>query len=145
MSQRETASRIRQQLRVLEERFASLLKSLVQERGPMVRGIFQSHGTRCGKPNCKCLQGDLHPTAVLVVNEEGKRRNIYVRIPERLDLQRRSGRYRSFRKKRTELAKMGAEILTLVDALLETLITPYSPRPTGKARKRTKTRPKRTP
>ena len=80
---------------------------------------------------------------VLVVNEGGKRRNVYVRIPERLDLQRRSERYRSFRKRRAELAKLGTEILGLVDELLETLVTPYAQQ-TRQARKRTKTRLKKT-
>ena len=145
MPQPERASRLRQRLREFERTFASLLHSLLQERGPLVRGIFQSHGTRCGKPNCKCLQGALHPTAVLVVNEEGKRRNFYVRIPERRELQRRSERYRSFRKNRAELARVAAEILRLVDELLESLSTPYSPRQTRRGRKRSKTGPRRTP
>jgi len=87
----------------------------------------------------------LHPTAVLEVNEEGKRRNIYIRIPERPDIKRRSDCYRGFRKKRTELARLGAEILSLVDELLDTLATSYSPQQTRQDdRKRSKTRTKRT-
>jgi hypothetical protein len=87
----------------------------------------------------------LHPTAVLEVNEEGKRRNIYVRIPERTEIKRRSERYRGFRKKRAELGRLGAEILSLVDELLKTLATSYSPQQTRQDdRKRSKTRPKKT-
>lgn len=141
MTTRERASRLRQRLRETEERLRALLQRFSAERGPLVRGAFQTHGTRCGKPNCKCLKGDLHKTAVLVVSEEGTRRNIYVRIPDRPSLQRQSERYRSFRRRRADLAKLANEALGLVDELLEALVTPYSP---PKTRKRTRTRSDRT-
>lgn len=144
MPQHDKASRLRRRLLDEVKRLFSLVDSLIAERGPMVRGTFQAHGTRCGKPNCKCVEGELHSTAVLAVNEEGKRRNIYVPIPDRLDLKRRSERYRSVRKRRADLAKLGAKLLGLVDQLLEALIDPYSPKQTRKAQARTKTRRKRT-
>ena len=137
MTQRERASRLRQQLRDVEKRLSSLIGSLNAERGPLVRGVFQSHGTRCGKTNCKCVRGELHPTAVLVVNEEGNRQTFYVRIPERADLQKRAERYRRFRKRRAELVRAGTELLRLVDELLETLIEPYAPQRRRQPRKRT--------
>ena len=80
----------------------------------------------------------------MVDSEEGKRRNIYVRIPDRPNLQRRSERYRKFRKRRAELARLATETLGLVDELLEALVTPYSPPKTGQTHKRTRTRPART-
>ena len=135
MAQPKKASQLRQRLRDVESRLISLIGSLVDERGPLVRGTFQQHGTRCGKPNCKCAQGDLHPTAVLAVSEEGKRRNVYVPIPDRLELQRRSERYRRFRQSRAELARLGGELLGLVDELLETLIEPYAPKRRRRPRK----------
>ncbi len=144
MIQRKKASRLRQRLRDLETRLSSLLGSLLAEREPLVRGAFQTHGTRCGKPNCKCLQGELHPTAVLVVSEEGQRHNIYVRAADRQGLKRRNERYRRFRQSRAEIARLGAEILDLVDELLAALIEPYSPQ-RGGARKRLRTRRKRAP
>ena len=145
MIERKKASRLRQRLRDLESRLSFLLGSLLAEREPLVRGAFQTHGTRCGKPNCKCLQGELHPTAVLVVSEEGQRHNIYVRAADRQDLKRRNERYRRFRQSRAEIARLGAEILDLVDELLAALIEPYSPQQRGGARKRLRTRRKRAP
>jgi len=143
MVQRTKASRLRQRLRDLESKLSSLLASLVAERQPLVRGAFQSHGTRCGKPNCKCLQGELHPTAVLVVSEQGQRRNIYVRAADRQDLERRNERYRRLRQNRAEIARVGAELLGLVDELLEALIEPYPPPQRGRPKKRLRTRRKR--
>ncbi len=141
MTSRDGVSRLRQRLRGAEERFRALVEGFMAERGPLTRGAFQAHGTRCGKPNCKCLQGELHQTAVLVVSEEGKRRNIYVRVADRPSLKRRSERYLSFRKKRTELARLASETLSLVDELLEALVTPHSPPRAGRGRKRDGTRP----
>ncbi len=141
MTSRARVSRVRQRLRAAEERVRALVEGLMAERGPLTRGAFQAHGTRCGKPNCKCLQGELHQTAVLVVSEEGKRRNIYVRAADRPRLKRRSERYLSFRKKRTELARLASETLGLVDELLEALVTPYSPPKRGRGRRRDRTRP----
>ena len=135
MAQIKKASQLRQRLRDVERRLTSLIGSLVDERGPLVRGVFQQHGTRCGKPNCKCAQGALHSTAVLAVSEEGKRRNVYVPIPDRLELQRRTERYRRFRQSRAELARLGGELLGLVDELLEALIEPYSPKQRRRPRK----------
>ncbi|MFB3110671.1 MAG: DUF6788 family protein [Gemmatimonadales bacterium] len=143
MAQRTKASRLRQRLRDLESRLSSLLASLVAERQPLVRGAFQTHGTRCGKPNCKCLQGELHPTAVLVVSEQGQRRNIYVRAADRQDLERRNERYRRLRQNRAEIARVGAELLGLVDELLEALIEPYPPQQRRGPQKRLRTRRKR--
>jgi hypothetical protein len=143
MPQPEKASRLRRRLRDVERRLTSLISSLVDERGPLVRGVLQLRGTRCGKPNCKCIEGELHSTAVLVVSKEGKRRDIYVPIADRPDLQRRSQRYRRFRQSRAELARLGTELLRLVDELLETLIDPYSPQRRKQARKRIRKRPKR--
>ena len=143
MAQRTKASRLRQRLRDLESRLSSLLASLVAERQPLVRGAFQTHGTRCGKPNCKCLQGELHPTAVLVVSEQGQRRNIYVRAADRQDLEQRNERYRRLRQNRAEIARVGAELLGLVDELLEALIEPYPPQQRRGPQKRLRTRRKR--
>ena len=136
MVQLKKASQLRQRLLDVESKLISLIESLVDERGPVVRGVFQSHGTRCGKPNCKCAQGDLHPTAVLAISQKGERRNVYVPIPDRGELRRRTERYRDFRQSRAELARLGTELLGLADKLLETLIEPYSPKRRRQPRKR---------
>jgi hypothetical protein len=77
-----------------------------------------------------------------VVSEEGERRNIYVRTVDRQDLKRRNERYRRFRQSRAEIATVGAEILGLVDELLEALTEPYSPQQRGRPRKRIRKRRK---
>jgi hypothetical protein len=38
-----------------------------------------AHGTRCGKPNCRCTAGELHPTHYLRWREGTAQRRRYVR------------------------------------------------------------------
>lgn len=141
MSGRQEISRTRQQLREVAERLAANVEVLLSQRGPVVKGLFQLNATRCGNPNCKCARGQLHPTAMLVVPEKGKRRNIYVPVVDRPELQRRSQRYRKLRHSRAEIVKLSTEILKLTDVLLDLLSEPYVPEPKRKGssrRQRTK-------
>ena len=128
MTRRPESSRLRQRLVQMAKRLSYLIDGLAAERGPVVRGAFQLHGTRCGKPNCRCMRGELHPTAVLAVTEKGQRRNVYLRPVDREKVQRLSERYRRFREARAEIVKLSAEVLSLADQLLETLIEPYHPK-----------------
>jgi hypothetical protein len=138
MTDRERASLSRR--RLLDTARAVLARSeeLVTERGPLLKAAFQLRGTRCGKENCKCNDGDLHTTAVLVVSEVGKRRSYYVRGPERPGVKRRVEKYQRLRAARIELNKLMTELLSAVDDLLDALAEPYVPRrdAKGSGRKR---------
>ncbi len=135
MTDRTKTSKTRQQLRDLSRQLISKIELLMAERGPLVKGMLQSHGTRCGKPNCKCMRGELHQTALLVVSQKGKRRNIYVPASDRPELKRRSARYRKLRQARADIVKLSEEILKLADFLVDSLCEPYMPEP-RKSRKR---------
>jgi len=132
MSDRQKISRTRQQLREVARRLAANVEVLLSQRAPVVKGLFQMNATRCGNPNCKCGRGELHPTAMLVVPEKGKRRNIYVPVVDRSKIQRRSQRYRKLRHSRAEIVKLSTEILKLTDLLLDLLSEPYVPEPKQK-------------
>jgi hypothetical protein len=127
MTQRKKASRARQRLLEAARQHDALVKSLVSERGPVLKGTFHLGGTRCGKDNCKCGQGELHTTAVLAVSDKGDRRAFYLRAAERPEVQRRAERYRRFRKTRADLRKLNGEVLGAADDLLEALLEPHAP------------------
>jgi hypothetical protein len=128
MAKTSSPSRIRQQLRALTQRLSSRLDVLTSTKGPLVQGAFQINGTTCGNPNCKCARGELHTTAILVVSEYGKRRNVYVPATDRPEIQRRNRRYQRWRKARADIVKLNAEILALADALMEALAEAYVPK-----------------
>jgi hypothetical protein len=45
---------------------------------PLLRGSLSVRKIRCGKPNCKCAQGEPHLSLYLVQSQKGKQRQLYV-------------------------------------------------------------------
>jgi len=123
----DKASRSRKKVLDSAQTFLGLARQTIAERGPVLRGAFQLRGTRCGKDGCKCNQGELHTTAVLIVSEAGKRRSYYVRPPDRPEVQRRVERYLRFRAKRAELSKLSEQVLGATDDLLDAIAEPHRP------------------
>jgi hypothetical protein len=138
---KKEVSRRRQLLHDAANRYAALVGDLIAEPGPLIQGSYLTHGTRCGKPNCKCNEGHLHNTAVLSVSDKGRRTSIYVRPPDRPEVQNRTERYRLFRLRRADLVKLHAEIIKTVDELLATLVEPYLP---SRDRKRSQSKRRRS-
>ena len=62
---------------VQERRRRSALAQLVSRRG-LVRGNLLERRRVCGKPNCKCVRGELHTNLYLVFSEGGKLRQLFV-------------------------------------------------------------------
>jgi hypothetical protein len=120
----DTTSRLRLRLRDAAQRHAALVDKLLAERGPLLRGAFRIGGTRCGKAGCKCNEGELHTTALLLVSVDGVRRNFYIRGPERAETQRKADRYQHVRRLRAELAKLQPEVLAIADELVASICEP---------------------
>lgn len=55
----------------------------LQRSEPMVQGSFFLQQRRCGKPNCRCAQGQLHAAWVITRSEGGHSRTYMVPAPER--------------------------------------------------------------
>lgn len=49
----------------------------------VLRGSLVTMSRTCGKPNCRCQQGDKHVSLYLAIRVEGKRKLVY--IPEDLE------------------------------------------------------------
>jgi hypothetical protein len=45
---------------------------------PLLRGSLSVRNIRCGKPNCKCAEGEPHLSLYLVQSRKGKPRQFYV-------------------------------------------------------------------
>lgn len=103
--------------------FAQLIRS-----APMVPGSLYRLRRKCGKPNCRCAQGDLHETWVLSRSEQGKSRLYTVPAPDRASVRERSLQYRRYQRTRAQWVKRGAALLAQIDHLAEQRIVPW-PRP----------------
>jgi hypothetical protein len=65
------------QLAPFERQQRSRLMQLLTNRW-IVRGSLTLRSRRCGKPNCRCLQGELHQSLYLTQSQQGKPRQLYV-------------------------------------------------------------------
>ncbi len=67
----------RAKLSARERSFRSRMAQLAATRW-LVRGTLSERAGRCGKPNCRCAQGDLHRSVYLVQSQGGRLRQSYV-------------------------------------------------------------------
>lgn len=114
----ESASRLRQELFRTHAAMARTLRTL-QARSPMVQGSFYLLRRKCGKPNCRCSQGELHPAWVLTRSEAGKAKLYSIPAAQRTILRHLAREYRRWQLGRARLAKQSAALLSLSDQLAE--------------------------
>jgi hypothetical protein len=82
-----------------------------------LRGSVYELKTRCGKPSCQCLRGELHRRWVLSESVGGRKQlRVLPRDQEELWC-RRAEDYRQFRQRRAELVKSVRRMLEDLDAI----------------------------
>lgn len=96
-------SRLRQRLVDLEKRRADLLHAATAP-GWMVRGSVVTQMTVCGKPGCRCARGERHGPRVSFLFQDGTRRqSVPIHPGEHEEVERRSRRYRAYRRVLSDL------------------------------------------
>lgn len=83
----------------------------------MVQGSFYLQRRKCGKPNCRCAQGQLHEAWVISRSEGGRHRLFMVPAADRAALRRLTAEYRRYQRARAQLVKRHQQLLEQVDAL----------------------------
>ncbi len=124
----DATSRRRQQLGQAYAALARTLRTL-QRAHPMVPGSLYLLRRKCGKPNCRCAQGQLHGSWVLTRSESGQSRLYVVAKEQRGRLRRLTQEYRRWQLARARLVKQLAAILRMIDALAEGRLQPWPPPP----------------
>lgn len=109
-------SQLKKQLQKSQKEVADLLR-LFMQRSSLIRGSVYQLRRKCGKENCHCQEGHLHESWVLSVPEKGRRRMRTVPKGKRIKWQQMTDNYRRFRRARSGLVKLFAEILKLIDEL----------------------------
>ena len=93
------------------------LQEIFLEREPLLPGSVYTLKRRCGKPNCRCVEGHLHQTEVLSYRGGSRPRNITVQ-PAQLDrFKQGTEAYRRFRQARAHLVKLQRQLIKLVDLI----------------------------
>ena len=131
------SSRLRQRILDLGRRYEALLRRILAERGPLIRGSFGARSRVCGKAGCRCTRGELHESRYLSATDGGRVRQVHVPVAEEEKVSAGVGRYRRFWQVRAGLAELNEQQLELIDELGRSLLDPYPPdRPLPAARHR---------
>jgi hypothetical protein len=72
---------------------------------------------KCGKPNCRCASGQLHPSWVLTRSEAGQDRIYSVPKDQRAQVRQWAWEYRRYQRARAALVKALPKLVALVDQM----------------------------
>jgi hypothetical protein len=124
-------SQLRKRLRSLAEEIPSLVRA-AQEATPLWRGLVHDARRKCGKPNCRCADGEPHVSTVLSDRSGDKQRNFTLVGKDLLLFTGLTEDYRAVRKARARFVKITNEMLDLFDRLEEVRRTDAMRRHGGK-------------
>ena len=115
-SAREKFSRLRQSLVHLVSEMKQLVEPFFSDR-PVIKGTVYELRRRCGKPGCKCTQGDLHARMVVSASEKGRTRLRVIPRGFLVDVQERVKRYQELRRVRARLVRIHRQMLRVLDEM----------------------------
>lgn len=104
---------------------AERLVRRMQRAEEMCPGSLYLLRRRCGKPTCRCLQGEMHAVWVVTRSEQGRVRLYRVPEKERAAVRRLTDSYREWQRARAALIKLMSELLRELDALAEGRLLPW--------------------
>ncbi len=109
-------SQLRHSLRRLSDEVRQLINPFFSDK-PVVKGSVYELKTQCGKPGCKCAQGELHSRMVVSASEKGK--TILRVIPRGLlvEVQGKVRRYQELRRARAQVVEMHKKMLQVMDEM----------------------------
>ena len=115
-SAREKFSRLRQTLFHLVSEMKPLVEPFFSDR-PVIKGTVYELRRRCGKPGCKCAQGELHVRMVVSASEKGKTQLRVIPRGFLVEAQQKVGRYQELRRMRARLVAIHREMLKVLDEM----------------------------
>ena len=109
-------SRLRQSLRRLSDEARKLIEPSFSDK-PVIKGSVYELKRKCGKPGCKCAQGELHSRMVVSASEKGK--TILRVIPHGflVEVQGKVRRYQELRRARARLVEVHRKMIQVMDAM----------------------------
>jgi hypothetical protein len=84
---------------------------------PVIKGTVYELKRKCGKPGCKCAQGELHARMVVSASEGGKTRLRAIPRGFLVDTQQRVRRYQELRRARARVVEIHRQMLKLMDEM----------------------------
>jgi len=109
-------SRLRQSLVQLSNEIKKLTNPFLSEK-PVIKGSVYELKRKCGKPGCKCAQGDLHSRMVVSSSEKGKTRLRVIPSGFLVEVQGKVRHYQKLRKARARLVEVHKQMLQIMDEM----------------------------
>jgi hypothetical protein len=109
-------SRLRHSLVELLDEMRGLIEPFFSDR-PVIKGTVYELKRKCGKPGCKCAQGELHARMVVSASEGGKTRLRAIPRGFLVDTQQRVRRYQELRRARARVVEIHRQMLKLIDEM----------------------------
>ena len=113
---RQKFSQLRQTLLHLAGEIKGLVEPFFSDR-PVIKGTVYELRRRCGKPGCKCAQGELHARMVVSASEGGKTRLQVIPRGFLVEVQAKVRRYQELRRVRARLGEIYREMLKGMDQM----------------------------
>lgn len=111
-------SKLRQRLWRTYQALGRSLRTMTPEQA-MTPGSFYVLRRRCGKPSCRCAQGQLHPVWVLSRSEAGRRKLYTIGPTERARVRQLARAWQRTHRARAQFGKQAAALLALADELAQ--------------------------
>ena len=113
---REEVSRLRQSLFRLAKEIQRVIKPFFSDR-PVIKGTVYELKRKCGKPGCKCAQGELHARMVISASEGGKTRLQVIPHGFLVEVQGKVRRYQELRRARARLGSLYRKMVEVMDQM----------------------------
>jgi len=113
---RQKFSRLRQSLRRLSDEVRKLIEPSFSDK-PVIKGSVYELKRKCGKPGCKCAQGELHSRMVLSASEKGKTRLRVIPHGFLVEVQIKVRRYQELRRARSRLVEVQRKMIRVMDEM----------------------------
>jgi hypothetical protein len=109
-------SRLRQSLVQLCDEIKKLTHPFLSDLS-VIKGSVYELKRKCGKPGCKCAQGELHSRMVVSSSEKGKTRLRVISSGFLVEVQAKVRRYQELRQARGRLVQVHKKMLKVMDEM----------------------------
>jgi Family of unknown function (DUF6788) len=113
---REKFSQLRQALHRLAGEIRGLIEPFFSDK-PVIKGTVYELKRRCGKPGCKCAQGELHRRMVVSASEEGRTHLQVIPRGFLVEVEDKVRRYQELRRVRARLGEIHRKMLEVMDEM----------------------------
>jgi hypothetical protein len=113
---RQKFSHLRQSLKRLSDEARKLIEPSFSDK-PVVKGSVYELKRKCGKPGCKCAQGELHSRMVLSASEKGKTRLRVIPHGFLVEVKIKVRRYQELRRARSRLVEVHRKMIRVIDEM----------------------------